>query len=53
MSGLLKALLWILMLPIKLIMLPFTVAGMVQKVMFTLLIIVIIVVVVLVIVNLS
>ena len=53
MSGLLKALLWILMLPIKLIMLPFTVAGTIQKVMFTLLIIVIIVVVVLVIVNLA
>ena len=53
MSGLLKALLWILMLPIKLIMLPFTVVGTIQKVMFTLLIIVIIVVVVvLVIVNL-
>ncbi len=53
MSAVLKALLWIIMLPIKLIMLPLTVAGMIQKVIFTILIIVIIVIVVLVIVILS
>lgn len=53
MSGLLKALLWILMLPIKLIMLPFTVVGMMQKVMVAILIIVVVVVVVLIIVILA
>ena len=53
MSAVLKALLWIIMLPIKLIMLPFTVVGMIQKVIFTLLIIAVVAVVVIVIINSS
>ncbi len=52
MSAILKVLLWILMLPIKLVMLPFTVVGMIQKAIITLLIIAVVVIVVLVAINL-
>lgn len=50
MSAILKALLWVLMLPIKLLMLPFTVIGVMQKIFAALLITVVAVLVVLVII---
>ena len=52
MSAVLKALLWIIMLPIKLIMLPFTIVGIMQKVMVTFLIIAVVAVAVIVIIYL-
>ena len=48
MSAIMKALLWALMLPVKLIMLPFTVVGFIQKVMAAILIVAVVVVVVVV-----
>ena len=52
MSGLLKALLWILLLPFKIIMLPFTLVGIIQKVFIGLLIVVVVALVVIVAMNL-
>ncbi len=49
MSAILKGLLWVLMLPIKLIMLPFTVVGVMQRIFAALLIIAVVVLVVVVI----
>ena len=50
MSAILKALLWVLMLPIKLLMLPLTVVGFMQKIFAALLIIAVAVLVVVVII---
>ena len=52
MSAIFKVLLWVLMLPIKLLMLPFTVIGIMQKVMVTLLIVVVVALVVIIVINL-
>ena len=53
MSAIIKGLLWILMLPIKLIMLPFTLVGIMQKIMATLLVGVVVVIAIFIIVNLA